>query len=341
VVVLALLGACGPAVSATGPSVGRSVGADATSDAPTGQAFPGEQAIPAPPDAFEGAPAAAVAPPAQLSPFVPPAPTGTGVWAVIIGIDDYPGRGNDLRSAVNDAGDMDAALGRYGVPPGQRVRLSDGQADAATIVRGLDWLTAHAGPDATAVFFYAGHVRRIGRGTEALVGADGRVVTDAEVASHLVGLRARRTWLVIAGCFGGGFTEALAPGRILTAAAPADQLAYESLALHRSYLVEYLVREAMLEGRADASVEEAFAWALAALRRDHPDRLPVQFDEAPGDLSLGPLPLPVTPRRAASSRPAPAPTTTSPPRPDGRGPSGSDDQPCVLTVGSTIGCPKD
>src|SRR5688500_9739855 len=92
----------------------------------------------------------------------------------------------------------------------------------------------------------------------------------------------------MAACFGGGFTEALAQGRILTGPADRNSIAYENEAYQRSYLVEYMVRRAMLEGQADASVEAAYGWAIEALRRDHPDRLPVQFDRLDGELRLAP-----------------------------------------------------
>jgi hypothetical protein len=256
-----------------------------------------------------------------------------GVWSVVIGINDYPGTSHDLESARNDASDMDAALARYRVPSQQRVVLYDGQATADVIRRSLDWLEAKAGPDATVVFFYAGHVRKLARNTEAMVGADGRTVADTEVAQRLAGLRARRTWLVFAACYGGGFNEALAPGRILTAAAPADKLAYESRKLRRSYLGEYLTHQAMLEGRADASVEKAFAWALAGLQRDHPDRLPVQYDEVPGDLVLGPqpaAPAPSSPAPRPAPQPSSPPTTAAPPR-DGN-------RQCLVTAGSLVTC---
>lgn len=276
---------------------------------------------------------------APVPALAPPAPSGTGVWGVVIGIDDYPGTSHDLRSARNDAVDMDAALARYGVPADHRIVLADGWATAADIGRALDWLVANAGPHATAVFFFAGHVRKLGPSTEALVGADGGLLRDTELAARLAGLRAARTWLVVAGCYGGGFTEALAPGRILTGAAPADRLAFESPTFHRSYLVEYLVRRAMLDGRASASVEAAFAWATTAIAREHPGRQPVQFDEVPGALTLGPAPGPPPPAPAPAARsgprrgaaPAPTTTTTTPPPEEGRS--------CILTLGSTVRCP--
>ena len=291
---------------------------------------PEVEAMPVAPEGFDGPPAPAV------PPALPAGPAEGGTWAVVVGIDDYPGGGHDLRSAGNDADDMDALLARAGVAPERRLRLRDGQATADVLRRSLDWLVARAGPGSTAVFFFAGHVRRVGGTTEAMVGADGRLVADREVARRLAGLRAARTWLVVAACYGGGFVEALGPGRILTAAAPADRLAYENLALRRSYLVEYVIRRALLEGRAPASVESAFAWAEAEVRREHPGRVPVQFDRLDGDFDLS-LAAPLA-ARAASPRPAPPParpqpsptTTTTAPR---------QDEGCGITVGTLVHCP--
>lgn len=230
---------------------------------------------------------------------------------MLIGVNDYPGRSSDLRGAVNDATDMDIALAGLGVPAGNRLLLRDGQATAAMIETAVDWLVAHAGPDATAVFFYSGHVRKIGRTTEAMVGADGGTVVDSELAALLAPLRARRAWIAMAACYGAGFTEVLAPGRVLTGAAAADSLAYESSSFQRSYMVQFMVRQALIERRTLPTVQAAFSYAQAELAREHPGRQPVQIDAGTGALDLRPganLP-PGTP--GAPPRP-PAPTTTQP-----------------------------
>lgn len=301
-------------------------------------ADPGDRVIAPPPLVFDGRPAPRTPSPAALEDRAPGSvvPAG-GVWAVIIGIDDYPGTRSDLRSAVADAGDVDAALARYGVPTERRLVLTNGQASAATIRSALDWLVAHAAVDATAVVFFAGHVRKLDDGAEAIVGADGDLVRDDEVASRLAGLHAHRAWIGIAACYGGGFTEALAPGRILTAAADADSLAYENASYGRSYLVEYMVRRAMLEGAADASIEQAFAWAVDNLRRDHPDRVPFQVDQAAGDLVLG---TPTSPPATTPAPADPAPADAPPTEPADEGPAPEDD-PCVVRLGSLVTCPDD
>jgi Caspase domain len=271
----------------------------ASPDAP----LPNETPITAP-DHFDEAAAPAEPPPAALSRFRNVKPSG-GTWAVMIGINDYPGSSHDLRSAVADVRDVDEALGRMGVPADHRMVITDRQANAATIKLSVDWLNAHAGPDAVAVFFYAGHVRKISGNTEAILAADGAAITDADLGHRLRGLKAHKAWIAIAACYGGGFVETLAPGRVLTGAAPAHQLAYENSAFGRSYMVQFMIREAMLDGRAAATVQTAFDYANAALARQYPGREPVQVDH-------GTTPLDLRPPGAVARQ---SPPTTAAPQP--------------------------
>ena len=269
---------------------------------------PGDVAIAPPPAAFT-AERSAPPPPAQLPPSRYDSRTAVGgTWALVIGINDYPGVSYDLRSAVNDANDVNQALAALGVTNDRRMVLRDRQAGAGTIRAALDWLTAHAGPGSTIVLFYAGHVQRVGDGREALVGSDGGIVPDTEVAAMLDRSPAERAWITIAGCYGGGFDEVVRPGRILTAAAPSDRVAYENEGFGRSYLVEYMIRRAVLT-HGISTVEGAFAWATSELQRDYPERLPVQLDGFGGefDLRVGPPPS------SSSSSPQPAPSGSAPP----------------------------
>jgi hypothetical protein len=299
------------------------VAAPETSDlpvAPAAEATPVDQPVTPPPAVFDGPPAATVAPPAPLqSPFAGVVPTG-GTWAVVIGINDYPGTSHDLRWAGADADDTVAALGTLGVPGDHIVSLRDGGAPAATINRAADWLVAHASPDAVAVFFYAGHVRKLSAQTEAMIGSDGGTVTDADLAHHLSGLRARRTWLVMASCYGGGFDEALGPGRVLTAAADADHLAYETSDFDRSYLGEFMIREALLQGKANASVQSAFSYAVTQIHQRYPGREPVSSGDTGDVLDLRPPAGAAPPQRSSGapssgSSPGSPPPTSPPPKP--------------------------
>lgn len=269
-------------------------------------------------------------PPRQLAPSrYDPSTATSGAWALIIGVNDYPGVQYDLRSAVNDADDMNEALVKVGVSSDRRMVLRDRQANAGTIRSALDWLTAHAGPGSTIVLFFAGHVQRAERGHEAIVGSDGGLVPDTEVAALLDRSPAQRAWIAIAACYGGGFDEVVRSGRILTAAEPADRAAYENEGFGRSYLVEYMIRRAIL-GMGISTVEGAFSWASAKLQRDRPDRVPVQQDAFDGDFELrvGPPPPPDAP----PSDPPPSDAPASEPPPSGPAPR-SEDSCSSLTIG--------
>ena len=248
---------------------------------------------------------------------------GSGTWAVVIGIDDYPGDDHDLKAAVADTNHAVELLDRVGSPTSQRRVLRDGEATPQAILQAFDWLVANAGPDATAIVFYAGHARTTD-GQESLVGADGRLIRDGALADRLAGLEARRAWIVISACFGGGFTELLAPGRVLTAAAPAGERAYETTAYRASYLVEYMVRRALVNREAASSLQEAFNWTRAQLEREHPGRVPVQIEREAADFTVYQATAP--PRSNPSGSPPPHEEPAPPPpaehepnEPDGQG----------------------
>jgi hypothetical protein len=244
-------------------------------------------AIAPPPEQFIGPAPVKVAPPAALQgPVAPVRSLRDGTWAVIVGVNDYPGEAADLNYAVNDATDAVNALRAHGA--GDHVMLlRDGQVTADVLRSAVSWLTNNAGPDAVAVFYFAGHVKKV-RGSEAIVTADGGLVMDHELAAWLRPLATRNAWITMASCYGGGFTEVLAPGRVLTAAAGPDQVAYESSAFGRSYLGEYMVHRAMVQGAARDTVQSAFAWAHAKISEEHPGREPVQYDRSNGTVSLRP-----------------------------------------------------
>lgn len=250
----------------------------------------------------------------ELAPVLPaPAPYAAArpgrpgeVFALVVGINDYPGTRHDLGAAVADADTVDQALAGFGVPAGNRVVLRDGQARRAQLVAAIRALVQTAGTQSTVVFAYAGHVRKLDHDTEAIVAADGGLLRDDELAALLAPLRTQHVWLLLASCYAGGFTEALAPGRILTAAADANSLAYESPSIHGSYLVYHLVREGWLEGKAGPSVQEAYAYAQARINELYPNRRPMEIDESGQPMRLGT-------RNPSMGSPKPAAQSSGPP----------------------------
>jgi hypothetical protein len=272
--------------------------------------------------------ASAEAPAADPPPSLPPPPAAGAaaahperLWVVSIGIDDYPGDRYDLQAADDDAVAVTDTFVNLGVPNDHIYELLNEEANVAGILAAVRWLVDNAGPDDTAVLFYAGHVRELGGGTEVLVAADGGWVADWYLASELQRLASADAWFAIAGCFAGGFTELLAPGRILTGAAPAGELAYETATFQRSYMVEYLFARA-INGRGVSvlTVQAAVAWANERLAVEQPDHVLFQQDDAAHEVSLDgtdrrTAPTPGAPGAPAPpSSPSPPPPTTAPPR---------------------------
>jgi hypothetical protein len=146
------------ALAPAGPvaSDGLSAGIAALNGAPAPRV---ESVIKTAPTKFSGSAPRQAAPPAALSDssLSAQAARQNGTWAVVIGINDYPGTENDLRSAVNDADDMVQALRMLGVTNDHILVLRDGQVNAASLLKAVAWLANHAAPDAVAGFFYAGH----------------------------------------------------------------------------------------------------------------------------------------------------------------------------------------
>ena len=209
------------------------------------------------------------------------------VYGLIIGINDYPGDSSDLHGAVPDAEDMSDVLAMNGVPAANVRTLLDSDASTTSITNALQWLVSTTQSDSTVVLFYAGHVRKIESQTEAVIAADGGVLPDWYLAKQIEGLQAHNVWIVMAACYGGGFTELMAPGRILTAAADANSLAYENESFGRSYLDEYLIHQALLQSKsAGPTAQQAFAYAQAGLQRDYPDRTLTEIDQSTEAISL-------------------------------------------------------
>ncbi len=213
-------------------------------------------------------------------------------WALVIGIDEYPGASRDLLLSAADARDTARALvRRLGFPRRQVRVLLNGEATAAAIRRSARWLASRTGEGGTSVLFYAGHAVQLRHldgdredVDEAILAADGRLVPDGVLAGALEG-SAGRMWLVVAACHGAGFRDALAPGRVLTAASAENDLAYESDALGNSFLVEYVVGAGLLANRS-RTAEAAFRTGLAAMPGAYARHRPLQLDRVAGPLSL-------------------------------------------------------
>jgi hypothetical protein len=302
-----------------------------------GEAVVGDVAITAPAEFVGAVPKPPKAtPPPSLGAAVQDRKGGT--YAVVVGVNVYPGRRYDLEAAAPDSLLLDQALDGFGVPAANRVLLRDGQATAAAARAALRQLAASGDEESTLVFSFAGHARKLDHDTEELVFTDGETITDAELGDLLRPAVAKHVWLLLDSCYSGGFTEALAPGRVLTGSAAAGRISYENRRLKASYLSHFLVRQGWLEGKATGrSVQAAFDYADAAIAREYPNRRPVEIDMAGEPLVLGPgspktsAPVvPAPPPKHRRSSPPPSTTTTTEPPPEADPPTEIRD--CDLVV---------
>lgn len=147
----------------------------------------------------------------------------SGKYAVVVGIDEYPGTSNDLRGPVDDATlTRDVLVERFGFPAANIVFLRDTEATRVGIANAVVRHLGQAGPSGTAVLFYSGHGTRLEENLgltgatdpesengvdEALAVHDG-LILDEELGFLLQQIQARNTLVVIDACFSGTSTRA-------------------------------------------------------------------------------------------------------------------------------------
>ena len=79
-------------------------------------------------------------------------------YALLVGIDDYPGTDSDLNSPVADARIMrDVLIDEYGYDPDNVVMLIDEEANREHIINAFVRHLGQVGPQGTALFYYSGH----------------------------------------------------------------------------------------------------------------------------------------------------------------------------------------
>lgn len=140
--------------------------------------------------------------------------SGQRVFAVMVGVADYPGDHNDLPYTDEDAIKLEEELRRHGVLNPASVVLTNAQATRASVRAAFDRVAAEAGPDDLFLFFFSGH--GVQHDSDALHELDGRGeylslhdgdLSDLELAEMFGRLNTRLSMVVIDACFSGGFAR--------------------------------------------------------------------------------------------------------------------------------------
>jgi hypothetical protein len=216
----------------------------------------------------------------------PTAATGTiGVnctgnkYAIVIGINDYPGEANDLQYCVNDANSMVEALVKYEYTNIQLI--TDENATRSNIKSAIDSIRLSISSGDEVFFFFSGHGAK-GRADdgdkeavdESIViwGDDGDFdyLWDGELKKLFENFPTNRIIFVFDSCLSGGMTDLAAPGRVINMACSESGVSYEFSDIKHGQFTYYFTVEGMLNKKADTNtgdgsvtVEEAFDYAKA------------------------------------------------------------------------------
>jgi hypothetical protein len=217
-------------------------------------------------------------------------PAGSGKYAIIVGISDYPGTDSDLNYADDDAVDVGNALQTaYGFT--DIVTLTDGDATRANILAAIAGVPSDADE---LVFFFSGHGMS-GRAKdgdaekvdEAIVAHDGEKLVpiwDGELEGAFADCPATRIVFIFDICLAGGMDDLAGPGRVILMASGERGYSYELSDLENGEFTYYFAERGILGGEANihdyfgegtglteqVTAEEGFDYAKANCRLDRP-----------------------------------------------------------------------
>ena len=137
-------------------------------------------------------------------------PENRHMFALVIGVEHYPGGLPDAQFADRDARAVYRTLIALGVPPDHIKRLTDGTATRGRIKEGIRWLGRNAKPDSTVWVYFSGHGAPGAHGHAYLVpfGGDPNDLADTATLEDrfykdLDRLPAKRVLVALDACFSG------------------------------------------------------------------------------------------------------------------------------------------
>jgi len=173
----------------------------------------------------------------------PPSPPQVDKWAVIIGIADYQGVGNDLLYPDDDAIDMYNYLISKGYPSSNIKLLTNRKATANSIISAIDWMnTQEKNVNSECVFFYSGHGATYDGYNdgdteytdEGIVSFNLYIILDGQLRQKFSTFTSQKTVFIFDSCFSGGmddligaYTPNIYNGRVVDTACAEDQLSWD------------------------------------------------------------------------------------------------------------------
>lgn len=187
-------------------------------------------------------------------------------WAVIIGISNYRGRGNDLEYCDDDAQDMYDYLITKGYPAENIKLLKDGSAKASSIISAIDWLGSQENETSEVVFFYSGHgdtytgyddgdTEEIDEG---IVSTDLYLILDGQLKQKFSTFESQKISFIFDSCFSGGMNDLAGSGRVVVAACGEQEYSWDGSSTQQNGVFTYYYMDGLYS--AD-TVEGAFIYA--------------------------------------------------------------------------------
>ena len=213
-------------------------------------------------------------------------------YAIVIGINDYPGSGSDLQYTVDDADEMSYVLTHiYGFPASNVHELTDAAATKTAIHEAVNTIKDVAKSGDEVVFFFSGHGAK-GKAADGdknnvdqsiVVWDNGKFgfIWDGELVQWFSGFSTNRIIFVFDSCLAGGMSVLNAPDsdRVVCMASTINGMSLEGAAWGGGHgqFTYYFAEEGMENTKADVrpkdnqvTVEEAFDYAKANCKSQTP-----------------------------------------------------------------------
>jgi hypothetical protein len=182
------------------------------------------------------------------------------VYAVVIGINNYPGHA--LNYCVNDA-DAFESLILEKAPDAVVMKLENGNATKQNIMDGLIALQSAVDTDDDVIVYYSGHGTNGHKGQSGIVAYDGvnggtGIIWSSELGSALKGIHAKRIAVMLDCCYGNGFAGDLNLPNVLAMLSSAGLSGETALFGHGVFTYWFLV-QGIDNGLADKTIENKYA----------------------------------------------------------------------------------
>jgi len=206
-------------------------------------------------------------------------------YAIVIGIEDYPGTANDLQYAVDDAEDMRKVLvDNYGFQTDHIKFIKNTAATKTAIFDAIEEVENTVGAEDEVVFFFSGHGAKgrvddgdFNKTDQSIVvnndtQTDFEYIWDGELVQWFDSFPIKRLVFIFDSCLSGGMSVLDGSGRVVNMACSANGLSYESADWGGGHgqFTYYFVEQGMNNRYADVKPEdqqvtdeEAFDYAKA------------------------------------------------------------------------------